>query len=393
MVEERARGRRRGRGATTFAVPRAPDPALATLVRGLLEGQHGPPWARRAERLGRAMTELFGPGLTAAPTLPDRDLPTLRTQASARPLGAERPRAEDAARRVLDHLLRRELKPLHALLHDEVWAQWPNGRLLRHARPDLLEHLAARPGAALPALPERLATYALAELRAALPRGIAAGLQLVLGLEEGAVVTAAVESPLGSYGRVMLPMMRDRAGTWRARSLPLPALDEAHLASGPTPTEDAARAADTVLRALARGQGAQLSALRGSMMPSVFVGDTMVTAEQLVARAAGPPRTHALELVFSSATVSHEPLAEALGASAARLLEREAPKQWRQKLLDFTPQVARLAWATLDPERLEPGDESQARALMLRTVELDARSEEKVRWKVGALFGAEGLMG
>lgn len=370
-----------------------PGPAEAAdflaLGQALFAGGAGPSWATRAGRIRALMTTLIGDGGPTAAVLNRAPLPR-ELPPPLLHLAPHRRTLEETARRLLDHVLSRELEGLEGLLHDEVWVLWPDGTFARHQRAPLLAALASRPGRHFAAIPERLVIYGLAELRSRVARGLPEALSAVLEADLGVVVTAHLDTPRGPQGRVLLVLVPDDRGQWRAKNLPLAAVDEALLGSVKVPAAEAraVQVGDRMVRHWTLGHGPQLRSLRNQMMPKLWLDEEAIDAEELGRRAAaGLHRLEAADVVFggTEALPSRE-LHRVLGAPRARRIEREAKKLWAKPLEHWRVELTRTTLGRWDPEAHRAEDGAAVTALLCRTVERDQRGEEKVEYRLGGLF-------
>ncbi len=265
----------------------------------LVTGRASKAWNTRAIRARALLAGAVGgtpPAAASEPPSPRSDGPPLHMKSAS----TDRARAVEAARAVVDALGTRRFDRLGDLLGARTWVLWPNGALLRHPGPALLEELQRREGERLPLRITDPKSYTFSELRSALARGVADGLDAVLDLTATTLVTFMVSGGRGPPGRVLLAMAPESGG-WRAQTLPLGSPDDAHTASVKLRDLDRPEAAalHPLVRAVVLGHGSLVRANFQHLMPRLWVRDQLVEAEQLARLADdGPPRLGSTEVVF-----------------------------------------------------------------------------------------------
>lgn len=328
---------------------------------GLVTGRTSKAWNTRAIRARALIAGAVGgtpPSAAADPPMPPSDAREGRlAMKTAAPARAQ---AVEAAKDLVDALGRRRMDRLAELLGEQVWVLWPNGNLLRHGRAALAEELASRSGDRLPLRITDPKSYSYAELRTALARGVAEGLDAALDLSESLLVTLHVSGGRGPAGRILLVMHPEPAG-WRARSLPLGGPDDAHVLSAKLRELDRPEAAalQPLVRAIILGHGGLVRAHFQHVMPKLWLRDQLVEAEQ-VARLTddGPPRLGSTEIVFGRVREVELKRLDQLAPKAGRAkVEGRAFEDFGLELEALSPRLLSVELGTVDPAsgRATPG--------------------------------------
>lgn len=341
----------------------------------------------RAERFQALLRSLFGEGgptANAHRSEPMAHFPTLA------PSARHRAEAEAVARVVIRSFLSLDLARLAPHLAGRVFMLWPDGTLAWHDPEPLLTALAARAVGPVQAIPGEPAAHVWAGLRLEIPAPVAASFEETLGMAGTLVYATSLASPKGPLGRVMVVMGLDRDGRWRARTLPLPAIDAAAAASAPPSAdeEDWVRFADRLARPILNHGAGALRALRNHMMDRILVDGEAMDAEVMIRRLErSPPPAERLDLSFlGTRSENLEALDEAVGHPVTRDLGRNAESLWRQKLDSLRPKLAITELGQLAPKSQQPKPCGRLISLMVRRVEQDQRNEERIHWRLAALW-------
>lgn len=324
----------------------------------LITGRASKAWNTRAIRARALVAGSIGgapPTAESEPPSPPADPSALHMKVAS----AERARAVDAARAVVDALGTRRFDRLADLLAQQVWVLWPSGTLLKHPRAALLEEIGRREGERLPLRIADPRSYTFSELRTALARGVADGLDAVLGLSAATLVTFTVTGGRGPGGRTMV-VMEPEQGAWKARSLPLGGPDDAHAISAKLRDLDRPEAAalHPLVRAVVLGHGGLVRASYQHLMPRLWVRDQLVEAEQLARLADdGPPRLGSTEVVFGRVReVELKTLNKVAPRPGLAQLEKRAFEDFGQTFDVLSPRLLAVELGVIDPAtgKLQP---------------------------------------
>lgn len=356
---------------------------LARAVLGQGTTEAGQVRAQRFLALARSLFGDEGPTAEAFPAASMAHFPPLV------PSARHRAEAEAAAQDVVRSFVSLDLARLGPLLAGRVFMLWPDGTLAWHDPQVLLDALASRKREGVKAMFGEAAVYPWALLRSELPAPIGPALEQTLGIAGTIVYAASLASPKGPLGRVMVPVGLDRDG-WRARTLPIPAVDTAVAASRPASLEeeDWIRFADKLVRPILLHGAGLLRSLRNHMMDRICLDGEAMETEVLIGKleAATPPADR-LDLAFlGTRTEKLDGLDDAVGRPVVKDLTRRAEALWRRSFDALRPKVAVTELGLLGPKSQKPKPCGRVVSLMVRRIERDQRNEERTHWRLAALW-------
>ncbi|MCK6546131.1 hypothetical protein L6R52_09700 [Myxococcota bacterium] len=361
---------------------------LRPLARDLCAGKLGPASAARAHLVTEVLGAVLGPGGPAGGEIPEARVRTDGRLRTIRDLRTQHTAAEAAAQALVTALLTRDLDALAPRLMDEVFVLWPDGRFARHARDVLVPALRARSGDAMKVMIERVRSYAPAELRNVLPRGVPEGIEQLFGAEGLVTVTMHLDRPVGGVVGLSIFMSLHESGTWRAHNLPVADLDAAvRLSAGVShDADEAVRLTDHLVRHVVLGHDRHVRALRNHVMDKVLLAaDRLEPAEALATLAGtGTDRRAALETVFRPSDRAGRDAIERVGGRALVMaVERRAKEAWGRPFERLKHRVVSTKLATIDPSTLLPAGEREVVAI---SIGVQDQRDGPERWRLGALF-------
>lgn len=286
------------------------------------------------------------------------------------PTDRTRAMAVEVAKDLLDALAIRRFDRLKSLLADQVWVLWPTGVLSKHARDPLIEELGTRQGERARIQITSPRSYSFKELRVVLARGLADALDVILELDKGIAVTAAISGGRGPAGRVLISTAGDKHQGWRATSLVLGGPDDAHLASlrFEDPPAPELKIAAQVVRNLILGHGILLRTLGHYFTPQIWIGDQLVPPEALFQLADdGPARIGSGEAVFlGTKEVDLKTLSKLVGLAFNKIRDG-ALDNFGAPFDKLSPRLSATSLGLFDPAngRVTPG--GQTHCLIVRT--------------------------
>lgn len=346
----------------------------------MLTGAFGPSWARRARTI-KAFNQVLWRPSALPPALPSFE----PEPPISRPLLRHRPQLLAVAKALVDAWLQRSVEGMAPWLAHSVWQLWPDGSLLRHDREALLEALGQADGDRLSGFLDAPRAYSPAEADAALARGVFDA-HAFLGGYDAPWVTMSVRA--ARTGRARLLLVADpasvSAGQPKFLTLPMPAADEAALASapGPGPEAHAARAADRAVRAVLLGKGPRLRSLAPNLTPQLEIDGELASPGAWAARLDEPEhRLDAAELTFESA-VTHS-RAELEASAYPDRLEIGGSARWGPRF--STPELVSVPYGFWDADEARILGRQRAVALVVRAERPDGTGAFARRFQVGLI--------